>query len=135
MIFEFEHYWCKRGSLCEAQQEGEEVVRQNSGPMAQLDYVKHFNAVDENDKDSVDYSTTIKTMCYYLHIFCWELDRVGVVHTCYVIVCYLATARLGKKDWKIYRNKNTGRHGFQIGLALALMMYAIELEGTGGSPQ
>ena len=35
-------------------------------PMAQADYVKFFNAVDRNDRDSADYSTSIRTTRYYL---------------------------------------------------------------------
>ena len=52
-------------------------------PMAQLDYANHLNVLDKNDRDSVDYSTTIRTMRYFLCIFCWGLDRV--VLTCYVM--------------------------------------------------
>ena len=36
------------------------------GPKAQKDYVQSFNAVDRNDRDSADYSTTIRTVRYYL---------------------------------------------------------------------
>ena len=32
----------------------------------------------------VDYSTTIRTVRYYLRILCWMLDRV--VHTSYMVV-------------------------------------------------
>ena len=52
------------------------------GPKAQLEYVKYFNAVDRNDRDSADYSTSIRTNRYYLCIMCLVLDRV--VHTCFV---------------------------------------------------
>ena len=99
------------------------------GPMAQLDYAAHFNAVDRNDRDSSDYSTTIRTLRYYLRIFCWGLDRV--VHTCYVIVCYLATAGVGNREWKKYKMRKNGRHDFQIDLGLALISFAIKLEWTG----
>ena len=30
-------------------------------PQAQVEYVKYFNAVDKNDRDSADYSTSIQT--------------------------------------------------------------------------
>ena len=51
------------------------------GPKAQSEYVKYFNAVDRNDRDSADYSTSIRTNRYYLCIMCLVLDRV--VHTCF----------------------------------------------------
>ena len=34
------------------------------GVRAQLEYAKWYNAVDRNDRNSVDYSTTIRTCCY-----------------------------------------------------------------------
>ncbi|KAL9183005.1 hypothetical protein ACHAXT_004792, partial [Thalassiosira profunda] len=96
------------------------------GPRAQADYVICFNGVDRNDRDSANYSTTIRTNRYYLRIFCWGLDRV--VHAQYVTVCFLASSGIGPKEWKNYLGKNEGRHDFQIDLAIALMNYAIELD-------
>jgi len=59
-------------------------------PLVRNKYADHYNAVDKNDRDSTDYSTTIRTTRYYLRIFFWILDRV--VYTCYVVVCSLANA-------------------------------------------
>ena len=99
------------------------------GPMAQLDYSTNFNAVDRNDRDSADYSTTIRTARYFLRIFCWALNRA--VHTCFTVVIYLAAACIGKENWKTYRKATNGRHDFQIDLGLDLMAYAIALEWDG----
>ena len=71
------------------------------------------------------------TIRYYLRIFFWQLDRV--VHTCYVVVCYLAAAGIGDPKWNKYRNKNYGRHDFQIDLGMALLNYAISISWDGGS--
>ena len=38
--------------------------------IAQKRYIKYFNAVDRNDRDSADYSTSIRTSRYYIRIFC-----------------------------------------------------------------
>jgi hypothetical protein len=89
------------------------------GPRVQADYVKNFNAVDRNDQDSADYSTTICTNCYYIQIFCWALDRV--IHAVYVIVCNLSKAGMGPTRWKAYESKKIGRHDFQIHLAIDRM--------------
>jgi hypothetical protein len=67
-------------------------------PQAQADYVTNYNAVDRNDRDSADYSTTIRTNRYYLRIFCWALDRV--IHAAYVVVCFLIKSDIGQKQWK-----------------------------------
>jgi hypothetical protein len=94
-------------------------------------YAKNYNAVDRNDHDSADYSTTICTLHYYLHIICWALDRV--VHTCYVVVCALAAAGIGDSEWDKYRSKHSGRHDFQIDFAMALLNYAISSDWDGKS--
>ena len=60
-------------------------------PNAQNYYTNNYNGVDRNDRDSADWSTTIQTTRYYLHIFCWALDHV--VHTCYVVRCCLLSCR------------------------------------------
>jgi hypothetical protein len=62
---------------------------------AQIDYAEHYNGVDQNDRDSADYSTSIRTTRYYLRIFCWAKDCV--LHACSVIVRWLADAGLGRK--------------------------------------
>ena len=67
-------------------------------PQVQKDYAAYFNAVDRNDRDSADYSTSIKTNRYYIRIFCWGLDRV--IHTMYINVCYLANWDIGMLEWK-----------------------------------
>jgi hypothetical protein len=63
------------------------------GLRVHADYVENFNALDRNDRDSANYSTTICTNCYYIQIFCWALDRV--IHAVYVIVCNLSKAGMG----------------------------------------
>ena len=96
-----------------------------AAPRAQRDYVNFFSAVDRNDRDSADYSTTIKTTRYYLRICCWMLDRV--VHTLFVVVVALVSVGLGKPEWKKHTSKNSGRHDFQVDLAI------IKQDWDGGS--
>ncbi len=67
-----------------------------AAPRAQADYVANYNAVDRNDRDSEDYSTTIRTNQYYLRIFCWALD--GVIHAANVVVCFLIKSDIGQKE-------------------------------------
>jgi hypothetical protein len=98
-------------------------------PFSQKHYREFFNAVDINDRDSADYSTSICTNRYYLRMLCWSLDRV--VHTCYVVVCECAKADVGPPEWKHYLSKHNCRHDFQIHLALALMTYAITHDWNG----
>jgi len=100
-------------------------------PQAQADYVANNNAVDRNDRDSADYSTTIRMNRYYLRIFCWALDRV--IHAVYVVVCFLIKTDIGQKQWKRNLDHHSGRHDFQIDLALSVMNYGIGLQWDGES--
>jgi hypothetical protein len=66
-----------------------------NAPRAQQDYIKYFNTVDRNGRDSADYSTSICTNRYYLRIFCWILDRVN--HVLFVVECYLANSGIRER--------------------------------------
>jgi hypothetical protein len=48
------------------------------------DYAKPFRAVNWNDHDSADDTTTIRTKCCYLNAFFWVLHRVE--HFLFVVV-------------------------------------------------
>jgi hypothetical protein len=76
---------------------GRQVIR---APLAQKHYREYFNAVDMNDRDSADYSTSIRTIRYYIRLLCWSLDRV--IHTLYVIICECAKAGIGNPALKKY---------------------------------
>ena len=54
------------------------------------------------------------------------LDRVVV--SLFIIVCFLAQHNVGDDTWQRFRSRNGGRKKFQIGLALELMIYVIELD-------
>ncbi len=87
--------------------------------------------MDRNDRDSADYSTTIRTNRYYLRIFCWALDRV--IHAVDVVVCFLIKGDVGQEQWKRYLDTHSGHHDFQIDLALSIMNYGIGLQWDGES--
>ena len=99
-----------------------------AAPRSQQDYAKHFNAVDRNDRDSADYTTSLRTNRWYLRVFFWLLDRV--VHQLYVTVIYSALNDIGPEVWKIYLKKH-GRRKFQIDLGRDLMNYAIRSSWNG----
>ena len=109
---------------------GQQLRSVIAGPRAQRDYVTYFNAVDKSDRDSADWSTSIRTNRYYIRIFCWLLDRV--VHTIYVVVVFCVRNGLGKGDWSRYTDKNFGRPHFQVDLGLQLMNYGLGLDCKGG---
>ncbi len=92
-------------------------------PQCQDDYVTYFNAVNRNDCDSSDYSTSIRTDRWYLRLFFWLLDRV--IHMVYVIVCYSSK---DISEWIVFCNGNGGRETLQIYLGLELINFVIEYD-------
>ena len=51
-----------------------------------------------------------------------------VVHAQHSIIIFLAKQDIGKPEWKKYRDKNQGRHDFQIDLGISLLNYSIALD-------
>ena len=114
---------------------GHEVFRHVKGrkrrvklaaPKVQKDYMEFYNAVDRNDRDSSDYSTSIKSNRFYLRIFFWLLDRI--VLATYLIVIFMAKNGIGDPKWEQYASKYYGRRDFQIDLGLWLVSYGIEVD-------
>jgi hypothetical protein len=93
-------------------------------PLAQQNYAENLNAVDRNDRDSSDYTTSIRTNRWYLRVLFWLFDRAD--HILYVIVVYRAKNDIGAEWWNLYLRKG-GREEFQIDLGRELMAYAISL--------
>ncbi len=84
-----------------------------------------WQAIDRNDRDSAEYSTTIQTHRWYLWIFFWLFDCI--IHMLYMIVIYSSS---NESSWKKYPCKNYGRAKFQMYLGLQLINYEIEQEWT-----
>jgi hypothetical protein len=90
------------------------------------DYAQNYGGVDRKDRDSSDWTTSVRTNRFYLRIFFWLLD--ATIHLMYNIVIRIDS----KPEWKKrYGNKNNGRYLFQLDLALALGAYAIQLDWVG----
>ena len=61
----------------------------------------------------------------------WVLDRV--IHTLYIVVCFLAKSNVESGKWKKYLTDKTARHDFQIDLGLELLSYGIAQDWYGKS--
>ncbi len=83
-------------------------------------------SLDRNDRNSSDYTCSIRTARLYLRIFFWFLDRA--VLSLVIIICFLAQHNIGDNMWKKLQNRHKERRRFQIALALEMMIYAIELD-------
>jgi len=88
-------------------------------PQVQEDYSSYFNAVDRNDRDSADYSISVRTNRYYLRIIFWILQQP--IFCCYLIVKQCVKNNLWP-EWKKYLSKNGGRRRFQIDLGISIIM-------------
>ncbi len=57
---------CSVGIFVKRPVQGEKTKDIIPGPPAQVDYVENFNAIDRNNRDSLDYSTTKWMIRYYI---------------------------------------------------------------------
>ncbi len=99
-----------------------------NAPQLQQDYAANFNAIDQNNCDSADYSTSVRTMQWYMHLFCWIL--YCVIHVVYVVICNMYNGGIGRNDWKRLARRNGGRGDFQVALGIALIIMQLSLNGV-----
>ena len=87
------------------------------------DYALHMNGVDHKDRDTADWTVSMKSNRYYLQIFYWLLD--SVIHAIY---CIVKAVVANNKDhcWSKYTSKHNGRYIFQMDLGLELIKMGLE---------
>ena len=90
-----------------------------AAPSIQKEYTENFNAVDRNDRDSSDYTCSVRSHRWYLRIIFWLLDRV--VFSCFILVCELQKHGIRKSEWQRYVKGMSGWRDFQIDLAVAII--------------
>jgi hypothetical protein len=93
--------WAKRWWVDETRYQNKKRRLVINCPPVQKNYAKNMNGVDRNDRDSADYTTSIRINRWYLRIFFWVLDRV--IFSCYIIAVFLAASGL-KPAWNKYRS-------------------------------
>ena len=79
--------------------------------------------MDRNDRDSSDYSVSLRTARWYLRLLFWLTDRV--VRGTYTVVKSLQEEH---PPWKICGKRNGGRRRLQLHLGLVLVRCRIELD-------
>jgi hypothetical protein len=112
----------QKGNTTKRHVRGQRLRQDISCPQVQQDYAKYFNGVDRNDRDSADYTTSLKTNRWYMRYYFYLLDRV--IHAMYCIVTDIATKE-PREVWQKYKCLN-GRYSFQIDLAMALIDWGIK---------
>ena len=83
------------------------------------DYIEHFNGVDHKDRDTADWTVSLKSNRFCLRIFFWCLD--SIIHAMFVIAVNVAKRGGDSHQWRRYVDSNLGRYRFQMDLGLALM--------------
>jgi hypothetical protein len=86
------------------------------------DYALHMNGVDHKDRDTADWTVSVKTNRFYMRIFFWLID--GVLHAMYTILKAVVGDNTAHK-WCKYLRKNDGRYYFQMDLGTALISEGI----------
>jgi hypothetical protein len=89
------------------------------------DYSYHMNGVDHKDRDTADWTVSLKSNRFYLRIFYWLFD--GVLHAMYTIIKSVSCDDEAH-PWHKYRSKHLGRYKFQMDLATDLISKGIEMD-------
>ena len=90
-------------------------------------YSRNMNGVDRKDRDTADWTVSLKSNRFYMRIFYWTFD--GVIHAMHCIVKDVVGTPPDKKHpWYRYVDKNHGRYRFQMDLAVALMRHGVSLD-------
>jgi hypothetical protein len=66
------------------------------------DYSKHMDGVDHKDRDTTDWTVSLKSNRWYLRIFYWLVN--GTLNAAYCIILALATDKNNK--WHKHLSKN-----------------------------
>jgi hypothetical protein len=88
------------------------------------DYSYHRNGVDHKDRDTADWTVSLKSNRFYLRIFYWLFD--GVLHAMYTIIKVVASDKA--HPWHKYLSKHLGRYKFQMDLANDLISRGISMD-------
>ena len=84
----------------------------------------HMNGVDHKDRDTADWTVSLKSNRFYMRIFYWLFD--GVLHAMYTII--KVVGRDTAHPWHKYLNKHLGRYKFQMDLANDLISHGISMD-------
>jgi hypothetical protein len=90
------------------------------------DYSYNMSGVDQKDRDTADWTVSLKSNRFYLRIFYWLFD--GVLHAMYSIVKFVARDKA--HPWHKYLSKHLGRYKFQMDLANELISRGIGMDWT-----
>ena len=95
------------------------------------DYNYHFNGVDHKDRDTADWSVSMKSNKFFFGIFYWNFD--GVVHCAYNVVKDVVEVAKSTVDsavdyWIRYTEPNLGRYHFQMDAGIALINKGLSLD-------
>jgi len=94
------------------------------------DYSMHMNGVDTKDRDTADWSVSLKSFRYYMRLFYWLFD--GVLHAMYTLIKLSANDKADTNDkWWRYCHMKTGRFEFQMDLGIQLINHGLSLDWVG----
>jgi hypothetical protein len=102
--------------------------REVSSPKVINTYNANYNGVDRKDRDTADWSISLKSNRWYLRVYYWMLD--SVIHAAFLVVSEVGKKRSEREPdhpWAKYGKKG-GRWKFQLDLAHSLLEKGILLD-------
>jgi hypothetical protein len=78
-------------------------------------YASTYNGVDRKDRDTSDWTISVKSHRCYIRLYYWIID--AAIHTKYLLGVHIETETNPKHPWLKHSGRN-GRMIFQMGLAI-----------------
>jgi hypothetical protein len=89
------------------------------------DYSYHMNGVDHKDRDTADWTVSLKSNRFYLRSFYWLFNGV-LHHAMYTIIKVYGSDK--EHPWNKYHSKEDGPYNFQMDLANDLISEGISMD-------
>jgi hypothetical protein len=99
-----------------------------NSPRVISSYSSTYNGVDRKDRDTSDWTISVKSHRWYLRLYYWMVD--AAIHSSYLLVVHIANKRAEinpEHPWLKYSGRN-GRMNFQMDLAHSLMEKGLLLD-------
>ena len=96
-----------------------------NSPAVTPEYAAHYSGVDHKDRDTADWTVSVRGSRFYMRIFFWLKD--SVIHAMYCIVKFTGMQK-GHPWHKYNQQRQNGRFNFQMDLAHKLIEYGIKMD-------
>jgi hypothetical protein len=104
------------------------MKKEANSPRVIFSYASTYNGVDRKDRDTSNWTISVKSHRWYLRLYYWMID--AAIHSSYLLVVHIGNKRAEinpEHPWLKYSGRN-GRMIFQMDLAHSMMEKGLLLD-------